>query len=510
MIKKGSRVNIEGIDLTITPQAGDMTVTRPTYNADGSPTGATETVTLTTDAEKAGYQIEQFLDSLNEMIGVSRAWNATDEVWIYNDEETAIVSGTIRTRALTGQQIALYKGQSGLEYERYNYAYLNFIADSISSKITLKSWDGNTTIGTIECINGVPQANTTASPARTSTAQYNYTFNGWATSMDATSGVAGSSFTGMTGVTADRIYYAAYTRQVRSYTITWKNADNNTLATDTVQYGQTPRYTGTTPTFQGQTYTGWSPAITTVTGNATYTAQYKPMYTITFKTAAIDGGQTLQTLTYVVEGTTPSYTGPTPTTTQGNDEEFTFMGWDPAIGPAAANTTYTAVFRDNRSVTLKYLLGTLDEFESDTLTEVGDSAFQNQTKLTSFKAPATQIGASAFNGCTNLVAIILTSANTVATLENANALTGTKIATYNGAVYVDASLVEQYKADAKWSNYIILPISAYPATGFDGTRLAFESWDNIIAAGNDGSYKDKYRIGDLKALDMGEYGTHNM
>ena len=65
-----------------------------------------------------------------------------------------------------------------------------------------------------------------------------------------------------------------------TYTITWKNYDGSVLETDTnVAYSSTPSYDGATPTRTGDaeysyTFSGWSPSITSVTGDATYTALY--------------------------------------------------------------------------------------------------------------------------------------------------------------------------------------------------------------------------------------------
>jgi hypothetical protein len=62
-------------------------------------------------------------------------------------------------------------------------------------------------------------------------------------------------------------------------TVTWKNNDGTTLKTDTVNYGETPVYTGATPmkaTDANYSYmfTGWSPTIAAVSANTTYTAQF--------------------------------------------------------------------------------------------------------------------------------------------------------------------------------------------------------------------------------------------
>ena len=63
------------------------------------------------------------------------------------------------------------------------------------------------------------------------------------------------------------------------YTVTWQNDDGTVLKTEALAEGTTPTYDGTTPEKaedENYTYTfaGWSPEITAVTGNVTYTAQF--------------------------------------------------------------------------------------------------------------------------------------------------------------------------------------------------------------------------------------------
>ena len=115
--------------------------------------------------------------------------------------------------------------------------------------------------GSTITINGTP---VTATPAA-SNAQYTYAFNNWTNAL--------ATVTGNMTVTAN------FTRTTNTYTITWQNADGTPLETDeNVAYGATPAYNGATPTktAAGYTYTfsGWSPTITTVTGNTTYTATF--------------------------------------------------------------------------------------------------------------------------------------------------------------------------------------------------------------------------------------------
>ena len=68
--------------------------------------------------------------------------------------------------------------------------------------------------------------------------------------------------------------------KVNSYTVTWKNYDGTELATTAVEYGKVPAYTGDTPAHpEEQHYTykfaGWSPELSAVTSDVTYTAQFE-------------------------------------------------------------------------------------------------------------------------------------------------------------------------------------------------------------------------------------------
>ena len=119
------------------------------------------------------------------------------------------------------------------------------------------------------------------------TADSVYTFTGWSPVMPET-------------ITADGKYVAQYTQEVRTYKVVFVYEDNTEIWSDNVAYGSVPVYNGTTPVKAEDdqytyTFSGWSPELTAVTGEQTYTAQF----TATQKTptgldALIQSGQAVK------------------------------------------------------------------------------------------------------------------------------------------------------------------------------------------------------------------------
>lgn len=121
--------------------------------------------------------------------------------------------------------------------------------------------------------------------------------------------------------------------------------------------------------------------------------------------------------------------------------------------------------------------------------EIDSSAFMN---------------AYAFDTNYNLSAIILRN-ESLCTLADVNALSRTAIANGHGYIYVPDALLGTYKEATNWATYAsqIVSLEEYPIDTVTGTIT--DSWSDIFAAEEDGTYTTKYNIGDTKVLTIGKF-----
>ena len=169
-----------------------------------------------------------------------------------------------------------------------------------------------------------------------------YDFIGWLPTLAAT-------------VTRDVTYVAQWREkspEPTTYTVTYTDGlDGEEVFADQVYSDlasgtATPAFNGT-PTRDGYKFTGWNPAVAeTVTGNATYTAQWEKeetppaeTYTVTY-TDGVEGEEVFADQVYsdLASGTaTPAFNG-MPTR-----DGYKFTGWNPAVAETVTgNATYTA------------------------------------------------------------------------------------------------------------------------------------------------------------------------
>ena len=142
--------------------------------------------------------------------------------------------------------------------------------------------------------------------------------------------------------------YASFSSTKNKYTINFVNWDNSVLQSTQIEYGIIPTYNGEDPTKQSTqkftyTFEGWTPEISAVLGEATYTATFasaKNVYTIKFVN---HDGVELQSQE-IEYGIMPSYEGAIPTKANNEQYTFSFDGWSPSITFATKDVIYTAKF----------------------------------------------------------------------------------------------------------------------------------------------------------------------
>jgi len=143
-----------------------------------------------------------------------------------------------------------------------------------------------------------------------------YTFNGWQPAIPATFPAE------------DITVFALW--QANDYTVTFDDNGGTGGEVQTVAYAEIP--TAPIVTKEGHSFEGWSPDITAVTGDATYTAQWTPVnYSITWDANGGSGGL----IASAAYGTTP--TAPNVTKTG-----FSFAHWSPSVAPVTGDAVYTA------------------------------------------------------------------------------------------------------------------------------------------------------------------------
>lgn len=237
---------------------------------------------------------------------------------------TAVVGGFMIAGSDSGSMIVrglLASGEDQPDPEHYLQS---------SHTITWKQDDG-TVLDVTHVKDGVLP--THIDPLKSPSTESVYTFIGWSPEIVVATG--------------DATYTASYSSSPRPYLVEWYNGDT-LLKSETLTYGSTPSYTGDAPTKASDaqysyTFTGWNPAVSSVTGNIEYYAEYSKTtnkYTISW----LNEDSSLIYSESIDYGVLPTYTGETPAKDPVGGVEYEFDGWSPYIKTVTEAAQYTAVF----------------------------------------------------------------------------------------------------------------------------------------------------------------------
>lgn len=221
----------------------------------------------------------------------------------------------------------------------------DFEAHKRSYTITFYEEDGETVITSITKEYGyeLTSADAPEAPEKQQDDYNTYAFSGWSPELAT--------------VSADASYVAQYKPTAREYTIEFVNYDNSPLYSYTLGFGETVADPVTAGHIQAPikpatdektfTFSGWSPAISAVSGNQVYTAQFSDKtnaYTVSFYNW--DGTLLKEySLDYGAAVINPITAGDIETPTRADDEmySYTFKSWTPELAETVTATlSYTA------------------------------------------------------------------------------------------------------------------------------------------------------------------------
>ncbi|MFA5007512.1 MAG: hypothetical protein WC509_08660 [Candidatus Izemoplasmatales bacterium] len=153
-----------------------------------------------------------------------------------------------------------------------------------------------------------------------SDAQYQYAFTGWSPAIVA--------------ATRDQKYVAEFEQGApREYRVTWRDGDGAVLERTDAIYGSIASHALPQDTNQWR-YLGWTPTLTSVTDDCTYTAVREvKQYTVTW----IGADDVVIDTTRVAYGSTPTHALPEDT------DQWDYSGWSPTIVAVTGDATYQAL-----------------------------------------------------------------------------------------------------------------------------------------------------------------------
>lgn len=247
-----------------------------------------------------------------------------------------------------GQTSGTPESELGAALDDTTY-YAAFSETLRSYTVTWKSQDGSQTLETdIDVPYGTPVSFGAENPTKTDTAQYHYTFAGWAASPGQTSATAAGSLPTVSG---PHTYYAAFNEAVRGYTVTFNSNGGSAVSSQNISYNNTAA-TPAAPLKAGHTLAGWYADSeltsaysfsTPVTDNITLYAKWTAnTYALSFNA---QGGDAVSAVTVTYN----AVVGELPTASRAG---YTFAGWYTGINGAGTGYTAATIYQTAGNLTL--------------------------------------------------------------------------------------------------------------------------------------------------------------
>lgn len=312
---------------------------------------------------------------------------------------------------------------------------------------------------------------------------------------------------GVNYLTSDWSNTVTYTNESKTYTVTWKNGDI-VLGTDQVEQGALPTYDGATPTKEATaefsyTFKGWTPEISAVTGDVTYSAEFEATirtYTVTWYL-----GSTVLEIDTVEYGTVPTYDGATPTKEATAQYSYLFKGWTPEITAVTGDANYSADFdRVINTYTVTFCSEDGMTVLDIVTVEYGSTAVytkslpvKNATEgfTYEFDKWVTEIGSTVGDDLTNVIAdrtVYASFKNAVRTVtvyivSNNTEYGSVSLATIDNVPFGSAIMVSGDKVTVNGTS-----VTATPKVATAEYTYAFEGWTADATVGNDTTIKANF------------------
>ena len=367
--------------------------------------------------------------------------------------------------------------------------------------------------------------NSITAPEKEADASYVYSFLGWDGSL--------------LNVRQDRVLTAVFS-QVRSYSIVFKNPspDNTVLCTyylaanmpvpDPIEEGKisTPTMASDTANQYDYVFKGWSTTPSGyVSGNMTFTARYDAVHYQVLIFQDEDGTELLRekhpTGSAIQDPTTDGRLN-TPTKDPADGIHYIFWRWSEVEFPIASiarNYICQAMFRTDQIWTVQFknydnsVLDTQEVMDADyaedpVLTGKIGTPLRSSTQEYDYEFRAWSAVLGPIRKDTVITAQFRSTRRSYRVqFFDGEELLLSKTLTYNTKYTYPDRLIKDGKLVTNWT-----PNAYYSYADTDlhavWTDLLSDSWSDIIAASANGTYKERYHIGDLKLVDAGIYGRN--